>query len=608
MLNVAKSAAAVAAMASGASRASGSSPQAGKAPTSAATPLAAAAASAIANKAAAAAASGDKLKPKSDNEEMKATRLGRSLASRLQRLPITFNAPPSGQQLVASTGDQVTQVSKLGKNRPIVLPRLPSVAQTDGSLSKFSSMTSPVDLLERQLRRKARELRRGQQLLNSVFEEHYTPMTTNHIPTDLARLAANTSYFSGPPQVVQAQQVPMMQDAAQVARQMAAATMQSQSVANNPLPLIANHINLLMFTAQNVTGDLVRLKPELFRPVSSRQLQPILPTVQQAAGEAQQAASTSDQESTEQKITGQQQDQVEQQADPNSVDPTKQQPLDVALADQSQEVAPSEADKQQQTDDMTRVNQRANEQQKGEVPDESQYMSFARSLPTVAPSIYSVPTEQLSSVILISGKSTTALEATTTGKPRIGVKTTHMAPFVLTTIATLPFTNGSTTPLPAPTKLPQAFKQRPALSEVWTPSVESPPSVKATSTTTKHKHVPKKKRSTDRPRSKTPKASQGGAEQLYGGSAKPSVETTKLPSKMFQQLDDRQDTNNEDTYAIEARYKADDEHGPEESPKHGVADYIRAIKLVRNLNYPWPPPTKSSVGALEDVATHESIQ
>ena len=28
--------------------------------------------------------------------------------------------------------------------------------------------------------------------------------------------------------------------------------------------------------------------------------------------------------------------------------------------------------------------------------------------------------------------------------------------------------------------------------------------------------------------------------------------------------------------------------------QHQAADYVRAIKLVRGVSYPWPPPTKSS--------------
>lgn len=48
-----------------------------------------------------------------------------------------------------------------------------------------------------------------------------------------------------------------------------------------------------------------------------------------------------------------------------------------------------------------------------------------------------------------------------------------------------------------------------------------------------------------------------------------------------------------------ARVLSDSNSVDDESSGPQAADYVRAIKLVRGVAYPWPPPTKSSKAGLE---------
>ena len=640
---VAKSAASLAAAAATSAASAAAAASAGK---PAGAPAAVAAVASAASSALASAAQGpaDRIRPKSDEDSMRVARLGRSLALRLHQLPLGF-----GQRVAqsAATEQSVSATSASGVNVVAGRPRRQTAGQTDGKLAQFKATSSPADQLERQLRRRARELQRAQlhnelqplghelgqlQQLYALANQsaqlaHQWPLPAelheSVEPLDRQRLSygAETAAHSPPQRLAAHQRLAGFPRAGQ-------------------LPLIANHINLLMFTAQNVTGNLAPLKPAAqaaLRQGAAASL--IRPQETVVGGELGQDELPNDQEQPletpagvdqlrvdAKQPAGQQQQQQDRQdrQDHRLEEPQKShRPTSVQDVQSGQTRAEGEPTSHKAT---PKEQQAAPPSQQAELPAESTFIEFSRALkagvptsgspshtkspkwspPSAAPAQQSSPATQKAAP-LIEGSSTPKLRAPTgkpTRPPTSVLQTTQLA---------------TTTQTPTSTTQPPRTSSRAVGESQWVPTIQPQSKSNHGPKPTKQSGHPKSKRSTDKPRPKTKNTKEAPQAKDSETSSAPEEHLARaqrelrpreqeeteqssgsqeaLLEKAHQEeapLERRQDEQQQPTSTEWAARGMEERllkfEGQPDGRRHEVDDYIRAIKLVRGVNYPWPPP------------------
>lgn len=437
-------------------------------------------------------------------------------------------------------------MQEMRENANVILPgSIPAVVH-DGSVARFASMTSPVDLLARQIQRHAREL---------AMADHYNRRRRqlargdewNQLANAGELLRLNSLIQNNNNHHLQRQTAPTAADQQQQHAMMFNRSSQDGLAA----PLVANHINLLLFTAQNVTENLLRLKPEL-----------------------------ADQ---------QQQSQVAANEEPSAEQP------------------PEEAASPASEDPSGRPNEEANQEQQVVVVEQPSDLHRQTSERKGADEPVASPSDHIRSSPMV-----VAMTRPTSSLPTIR-------------------------PLVAPSPRPQTTTQTPARSPTaasqWSPSTTTVTTTTTTSTTSralpvikaqKMSHL-KTRRSTTAPRQQPEVAVVAAAaseddklatESQRISSMVPLVEakatnvaapatsttstspTTPTTTTTTTSSTTRAPAHEQQIVTIipaastsTVEYQSKDYPASQARP---AADYVRGIKLIRGVAYPWPPPTKSS--------------
>lgn len=343
-------------------------------------------------------------------------------------------------------------------------------AMNDGSLARFASMTSPIDMLNLQLQE------RPPQLHASSRHEQYEliPLQAAHSrPPPLVRPQASQqlSMEAPPPSL------------AGSSGQRHAASATTQLV---PFPMLANHINFVLFTAQNLTNHSSTALPLAYNPTTLKPVEPVTNTETDASAEDSTLASDE---------AG---DEVGAQA---------QESLD--------------GDKQHEPLRLQQQLSEAPEQKESPAEERDHRQAEASSLvPMIGP----------------AAKVGGGLEPET-NRPRPNL---------------ISMTNSATT----------------STSTTAVPHLSGVGAIPSMGSAELSRPTPKYKRSTSmKPREPIAAPTT---------TVMPTIKSTSRDLKRQQQQQQEPEGS---------------------SARNEVDDYVRAIKLVREVAYPWPPPTKSSAAA-----------
>lgn len=565
-----------------------------------------------------------KFKPKIDRE-----------SNRLSRSINWFNRTPHYHN------QQIARSNLSSSNKPgIVMPGLPIATLNDGSLVKFGSMTSPVDILAQQMSQYKQRQRRSKVA---------TPIKQQYITSDRIAMAQQQDDYSPskrlPPQIA----IP-----SPYSYQLISRNSQTNENATNlhpafqALPLVANHINLLMFTAQNVTSDLAKHWSRL-KEADQKQ--------QQKQQQQQQQVETQHVETANLQLDAQ------NLPDSNAVFSTQADRETLRQLQPQQEQEQVEDPSQIQTDSGRFAQQQVEEEQQQQMIREQQQQQIeaqensglsseqekrqvgvinrgSTSKGTLLQPVY-IEQEKVtnrakgtmySHKSRISGKENVdeqyRQDSSTFIPTLVRVNRDKFKPLQQTTQAQ-PIQQSSTTlpalsmSIQAPPQTSTATSKAAATTTTTSTTSTTSTTTSTTSTTAKpssardekkqvetnKKHVKvseKSKRSTRRPKGvgealSVREASSGQRSAIIEGPTTTTTTTTLRPKPTTTTTTASSETDGNSsretritTNAPLLQEQRQQQQQSEPIPLSSNENYVRAIKLVRGVSYPWPPPTKSS--------------